>query len=77
MVIFDIDVESLKQKLKLNGFTSYLVDRCIRKVLNKYHANVQCSAPTYGPDKRDVGTSPSLPASFVYYFKKKDSQACP
>ena len=54
MVIFHIDVELLKQRLKLNRFPSYLVDRFIGKVLNKYHANVQCSAPTYGPDKRDV-----------------------
>ena len=53
-IIFDIDIKSLEQRLKLNGFPSYLIDTCIGKVVNRYHANVQCSAPTYGPDKRDV-----------------------
>ena len=71
VVIFDI--ESLKQRLKLNVFPSYLVDRCRGKLLNIYHANVQCSAPTYGPDKRDMGLAlPYLGPLSI----KKDSQAC-
>ena len=54
MSIFHTDVTSLKRRLTLNGFPAYLIDRCIEKVLNKYHANVPSSTPIAGADKRDV-----------------------
>ena len=55
MIIFDTDVELLENRLKLNGFPYYLINTCIGKVLNKYHANTPDSSNnTNSVDKHDV-----------------------
>ena len=55
MIIFDTDVELLENRLKLNGFPYYLIDTCIGKVPNKYHANTpDNSNNTNSVDKHDV-----------------------
>ena len=55
MIIFDTDVELLENRLKLNGFPYYLIDTCIGKVLNKYHANTpDNSNNTNSVDKHDI-----------------------
>ena len=41
MSLFHLDITSLKQRLKMNGFPSHFIDGCIEKVLNKYHAMVE------------------------------------
>ena len=55
MNIFDTDVELLKNRLKLNGFPSYLIDTCIGKMLNKYNANTLINRNNANSvDKHDV-----------------------
>ena len=54
MHIFHTDITLLKNRLKLNGFPSYLIDKCIEKVLNKYHANTPNCNIANSVDKHDV-----------------------
>ena len=54
MSIFHMDVTSLKRRLMLNGFPSYLVDMCLEKVLNRYHAGQHISPVNPGVQQREL-----------------------
>ena len=68
---FHLDISILKRKLKRNGFPTHVIDLCVGKFLDRYHADNGTNNITLGCPKKEVIISLPFLGPMSYVIKRK------